>query len=166
LSARPLFVWGTEKYLWEYKEWFQYSLPDPQPRLRVYAGAKNANTKRVGPIPYAWDPGLFYYKPGAEPLRPETYHDSRNWFQSKEWADPDIMHPTPKGVDQMERIIRDYVIEFGLVLSLFSGSGTNEIACKRWGRRYLGIEQSQKYCDEIQVRLAKEKCQDGKDLPS
>jgi len=53
------------------------------------------------------------------------------------------LHPTQKPVDLMESIVS---WTDGIVFDPFCGSGTTCVAAKKLGRRYIGIELSEKYC--------------------
>ena len=65
-------------------------------------------------------------------------------------------HPTTKNLEVMERIVRAYTLEGDTVLDIFMGSGSNAIAAKRSGRRYIGCERDSEYYDKLQQRIASE----------
>ena len=58
-------------------------------------------------------------------------------------------HPTPRTLDAMEYILNMH--EWQSVLDPFCGSGTTLVAAKQLGRKAVGIEISEKYC-EIAVK--------------
>ena len=62
-------------------------------------------------------------------------------------------HPTPKPVKLMARFIHWHSNVGGVVLDPFMGSGTTLVAAKQLGRRAIGIEIEQKYCDIAIERL-------------
>jgi site-specific DNA-methyltransferase (adenine-specific) len=62
------------------------------------------------------------------------------------------LHPTQKPVALMEYLIKTYTKEGDTVLDFTMGSGTTGVACKRLGRRFVGIE-----LDENYFRVAKER---------
>ena len=65
-------------------------------------------------------------------------------------------HPTQKPVDLMEYLIKTYTNENETVLDFAMGSGTTLVAAKQLGRRAIGIEICQEYCDIAIKRLGQE----------
>ena len=63
-------------------------------------------------------------------------------------------HPTQKPVELFGKILRDYSKSNDIILDPFLGSGTTCVAAKELGRRYIGIEISQKYVDIANKRLS------------
>jgi site-specific DNA-methyltransferase (adenine-specific) len=66
------------------------------------------------------------------------------------------VHPTQKPVALMEYLIKTYTNEGDTVLDFTIGSGTTAIAAERTGRRWIGIELSEEYCEVAKQRLEKE----------
>ena len=64
------------------------------------------------------------------------------------------LHPTEKPVSVVSRIIQANVGD--IILDPFLGSGTTAVVCKELGRKFIGIEISQKYCDIAVRRLSQE----------
>ena len=62
-------------------------------------------------------------------------------------------HPCQKPVRLMRRIID---LTSGLVLDPFMGSGTTLVAAKRIGRKAIGIEREERYCEIAAKRLQQE----------
>lgn len=69
-------------------------------------------------------------------------------------------HPTQKPLKVMEWIIENYTEPTSLLLDPFMGSGTTLVAARRLGRKAIGIEINDKYCQiaikrikTIQMRL-------------
>ena len=56
-------------------------------------------------------------------------------------------HPTIKPLLLTERMIRNSSRPGQIVLDAFMGSGTTGVACKRNGRRFIGIELNRSYYD-------------------
>ena len=63
-------------------------------------------------------------------------------------------HPCPKPLDYSMWLISKFTKEGDTVLDPFMGSGTTMIAARKLGRKAVGIELSQKYCDIAIKRLA------------
>jgi len=63
-------------------------------------------------------------------------------------------HPTQKPVALMEYLIKTYTNEGELVLDNTMGSGTTGVACGNLGRRFIGIEQDEKYFQIAQARVS------------
>lgn len=64
----------------------------------------------------------------------------------------DRRHPNEKPLSLMEWCIQKSK-SAGLILDPFCGSGTTCVAAKMLGRRYIGIDISEKYCDIARMRL-------------
>ena len=65
-------------------------------------------------------------------------------------------HPTQKPLPLMKWVIENYTDEKLPLLDPFLGSGTTAVAAKQLGRKYIGIEIEQKYCDIAEERLKQE----------
>jgi DNA modification methylase len=63
-------------------------------------------------------------------------------------------HPAPYPVELAARAIRLSTWPGETVLDPFAGTGSTLIAARNLGRRAIGIEQSERYCDQIANRLA------------
>ena len=61
-------------------------------------------------------------------------------------------HPTQKPVPLMEYLIKTYTNEGETVLDFTMGSGTTGVACQNTKRKFIGIEQNDKYFNIAQER--------------
>jgi DNA modification methylase len=62
-------------------------------------------------------------------------------------------HPTQKPVALMKKLLCTHSLPWMLVLDPFLGGGTTAVACKELGRKCVGIEISEKYCEIAVKRL-------------
>lgn len=65
------------------------------------------------------------------------------------------LHPTQKPVDLMAYIIRTYTHGGATVLDNCAGSGSTPAAATQEGRKSIGVELEEKYCEVIAKRLEK-----------
>lgn len=61
----------------------------------------------------------------------------------------DVNHPTPKPIKLLELILRKFTYEGETILDPFAGSGSTLRACKELGRKAVGIEIDENYCNVI-----------------
>lgn len=66
------------------------------------------------------------------------------------------VHPTQKPLPLFKWILENYSETNQLILDPFLGSGTTAVAAKNLGRKFIGIEISEKYCEIAKQRLAQE----------
>ena len=65
-------------------------------------------------------------------------------------------HPCPRKLAHVEFLVRWWTLPGGCVLDPFMGSGTTLVAAKRFGRRSIGIEREERYCEIAAKRLSQE----------
>lgn len=70
------------------------------------------------------------------------------WEFTQELNNP---HPAPFPVALIERIIGSTTAQ--IILDPFMGSGTTAVAAKQLGRKYIGFEISQEYCELARNRI-------------
>ena len=65
------------------------------------------------------------------------------------------LHPTQKPEEMLKRIILASSQEGDIVLDPFVGSGTTTYVAKKYGRRWIGIEQDKEYVKIAKRRMKK-----------
>ena len=68
-------------------------------------------------------------------------------------AETKLGHPTQKPIALMLWLLEEYSNPNDLILDPFCGSGTTCVAAKMLGRRYIGIDISEEYCNIARQRL-------------
>ncbi len=70
-------------------------------------------------------------------------------------SDVDVRyHPTQKPLELMEYLINTYTNKNDLILDFTCGSGTTLVAAKNLGRKAIGIELEEKYCEITKDRIS------------
>ena len=64
-----------------------------------------------------------------------------------------VTHPTQKPVALMEYLIRTYTNFGDTVLDFTIGSGTTAVAAINTGRKFIGVEKEEKYCEIAKQRI-------------
>jgi site-specific DNA-methyltransferase (adenine-specific) len=65
-------------------------------------------------------------------------------------------HPTPKPLSMISSFVERFSNTGDLILDPFAGGGTTLLAARNLGRRAIGIEIDEKYCEIIANRLSQE----------
>lgn len=63
-------------------------------------------------------------------------------------------HPTPKPLAMITSFVERFSQSGDLILDPFAGGGTTLLAARNLGRRVIGIEKEEKYCELIANRLS------------
>ena len=70
--------------------------------------------------------------------------------------DANDLHPSPKPVGLMGKLLKVVSPAGGLILDPFMGSGTTLVAAKQLGRKAIGIEIEERYCEIAANRLGQD----------
>jgi site-specific DNA-methyltransferase (adenine-specific) len=126
---------------------FSYPEPDAIGAFYYPAGTGSCSWGFVG-----WQP-IFYY--GKDPFLARGLGRLANSFVSTESAEKSL-HPCPKPIKTWERLMQRVSFDGETILDPFMGSGTTLVAAKQLGRKCVGIELEEKYCEIAVQRLAQD----------
>ena len=62
-------------------------------------------------------------------------------------------HPAEKPIEMLEHCIKATTFEGDIILDCFAGSGSTGIAALREGRKFIGFEIDEKWCESIKKRV-------------
>lgn len=150
LDARDksLAIWGTKPAL-VFGRW-----DVPRPAATRYRLIWDKVLWGMGDLTFPWGPGdEEIYALGAGFVGPR----GSNVIRAQGYAAPDASrpdHPTPKPVGLMELLIAK--CPPGVIADPFAGSGATLIAARNLGRRAIGVELEERYCEVIAKRLAQQ----------
>ena len=88
--------------------------------------------------------------------RGSAFNESCSSAVFRQATEVNQQHPTQKPVKLFKRLIAASSNPNDLILDPFLGSGTTARACKDLGRRFIGIELEEKYCEIADQRLQQE----------
>ena len=123
---------------WEFFRvvWMRYSCPGKYGRL-LYTGD---TAYLFGPPPKS--------RPGAHLIPGEVNHVTATEQRPN--------HPCARSITHLMWSIHWWTQPDELVLDPFMGSGTTALACERHGRKWVGIEIEEKFCEEAAARIEQE----------
>ena len=109
-----------------------------------------------GPWGFAsWQPVLCY---GKDPYLQAGLGRRQDTIHKRFLREPGLDHPCPKPIGFVLWLIERASLS-GAIIDPFLGSGTTLAACYRLGRRGVGIEISEEYCELAKKRLEAELAQ-------
>jgi len=82
----------------------------------------------------------------------KSYPRSVVYFENSQGGN----HPNRKPTQLFLYLIKTYSKDIDIILDPFLGSGTTAVACERLGRRWIGIEISEQYCEISAKRIEAE----------
>lgn len=141
------FVFQAMPNVGRFHEWFPVG-------WRLFAACKNfAQIRPVG-VWHSWDPVVFWNSgPNSGPNSGAVNRDYHVGNVAGCLGD-NPGHPCPRPLDTMQHIVQLAAPVGGIVVDPFAGSGMTLVAAKRTGRRAIGIEIEERYCEVAVRRLA------------
>ena len=139
-GSRPAVIFGT------------WRVVRPAATRQVIVWDKSQNGPGMGALDLPWGPShedIYVLGGGFQGRREGSVYRTRP-YTSQDGIRPD--HPTPKPVALMETLIRK--CPPGVVADPFAGSGSTLLAARAQGRRSIGVELEERYCEVIAKRLA------------
>ena len=123
---------------------------------RIFAACKNFAQVRPTGVWHSWDPVIFWNNgPNSGPNSGSVNRDYHVGNVAGVFSEKSG-HPSPRPIDTMRHIIACAAAEGELILDPFMGSGTTLRAAKDLGRRAIGIEIEERYCEIAAKRLSQE----------
>ena len=139
-GARPALVFGT----WRSER--------PSQTRQVLIWDKSHNGPGMGALDLPWGPShedIYVLGSGFKGKR-ETSVLTVTPYNSQSGNRPN--HPTPKPLVLMERLIEK--CPPGTIADPFAGSGSTLVAARQLGRKAIGVEFEERYCEVIATRLS------------
>ena len=137
---RPALVFGT------------WRVPRPAATRQVIVWDKSMSGPGMGALDLPWGPSheeVYVLGRGFRGKRQGSVYGFRP-YKSRDSIRPD--HPTPKPTALVEALLAH--CPRGVVADPFAGRGTTLLVARNIGRRAVGIEVEERYCEVIAKRLA------------
>lgn len=143
LAREVLAAWGGEALVF----WSELEVPPVRlPLVAVHIWHRsNVNGRPYEPV--------FHFSPVGEKRRSEVLRHPAVFDGAGPGCHEYLGHPTQKPVALMGVLLGKTT---GVVLDTFSGSGSTLHAAKNAGRRAIGIEIEERYCEVAAKRLSQE----------
>jgi site-specific DNA-methyltransferase (adenine-specific) len=143
------FIFQAMTNVGRFHEWFPEG-------WRIFAACKNFARVRPTGVWHSWDPVVFWNSgPNSGPNSGGVNRDYHVGNVAGAFGERSP-HPSPKPIDTMRHIVQLAAPVGGLVIDPFAGSGTTLRAAKDTGRRAIGIEIEERYCEYAATRCAQD----------
>jgi site-specific DNA-methyltransferase (adenine-specific) len=155
---RALYVWGPERPGIVFGTW-RAAAPLGERQRLIWA---KGGTPGMGDLRMPWGPGheeihvigSGWDREQAGVKRRGSVIETKVARGSASGAEVTYGHPTPKPVSLMETLIN--ACPPGVIADPFAGSGSTLVAARNLGRRAIGVELEERYCEVIARRLAQD----------
>ena len=151
-TGSPVFVWQSMTNATHFSAWF------PR-KWRIFAACKNFVQIRPTAMQFSFDPVLVWWTGGKAAWFSKIggsrdFHvaDTTPSTRRKNGEKVDG-HPCPRPLSQVRHVVEQWVKPDGTVIDPFTGSGTTGVACVKTGRKFIGIEIDEKYCEIAAKRI-------------
>lgn len=133
---------------------FETEPPKGMRQMRIGVWVKNNPTPQIsGDRPaQGWEAISYLYK-----------QDKRGWWNGGGYPGNYVTnlatptgHPTPKPVGIVSSFVERFSNPNDTILDPFAGGGTTLLAARNLGRKAIGVELEEKYCEMIAKRLSQE----------
>ena len=124
-------------------------LPFEKYQMLIWGKSNARYAAMMARYKHNFEPFLWLQKPPSKWNGAST-ETSLWWMKANGTND---FHPTQKPLDVIKRMILNSSDKGEIILDPFLGSGTTAVAAKQLGRKFIGIEISEKYCQIARDRL-------------
>jgi len=136
----PMIIWGAQ--------FFCHLLPPEGGWIAWIKTNRNGGKIRQAEMELAWT-NFINRSVGFRQLWIGAYRES-------EASGRKLVHPTEKSIELIRWCIKICTKNPQIILDPFLGSGTTAVAAKQLGRKFIGIEIEEKYCQIAVERLRQE----------
>ena len=143
------FIFQAQLNVGRFHEWFPEG-------WRIFAACKNFAQVRKTGLWNSWDPVVYWNSgPNSGPNSVEVNRDYHVGNVAGVFGTV-AGHPSPRPLGTMRHLVAIAAPVGGTILDPFMGSGTTLVAAKSLGRRAIGIEIEERYCEVAAKRCAQE----------